>query len=453
MARTLEIRLKDWHIILALILLSLAVRVAYIYPFTQPANYVVSDMVFYDGHADDLLNNRKSWAPTFWPPSYYIFLSWVYYVLKALGLYGQKYMLLPFVHALMSCLSPFFIYRITEKIASRKAAITACLIYAVFYPLIYLNVFILSENLFLPLLAASLYIIVCKLDAGKKTWFVISGLTLSLAAVTRPPLILFTPLFLAWHYHYNKGGLKGLALFLAAFMAVLSLHSLYSYEVTGGKSLSISTNGGPNFVLTWCDLREIGYRTNTEFAHFISPGNIDYPESRKVITNVQFTNQTYYYLMGLDCIKKNPSRIVSNIKQIFKVFHSYLFPRFSSVTGYETLFLIFKLFTYGMLIPLSLISFMYVAKENRKHVILLLLLVASLLIVVYVQAVGEERYLIPYEVAFIILGSVGFWGLVNKPPKQYAAGASYIRQILGRIRLTRPKAPRRSGRKKAKTSS
>ena len=390
-----------------MIAVSFTVKAAYILVLTEPQSYIVSDMGIYDRHAIQTLKGERMWEPTHWSPAYTLFLAAVYYFLKLVGLFEHRLLLMPVLNCLMSSVSVFFVYQTAKRLSNADSALLTAAIYAFFYPITYVNIFLLSENLQMPLLTGFLYLVICKLDK-KMSGHILAGLLLGTAVVVKPLLLLYMPVYVIW-YAYHTRSYRQLTVFAGAFLLVLFLQAAYNYNLTGGKVLSISSSsGGSAFALSWCDLKTIRYRTpGGSWGWITPPAHLGYEADKVAVTNVGFSNQSYYYRMGLNCIEKNPPMLVWNLKQIWRLIDSRMFPVFNTVTGYKWLLYISKLFTYLVLLPFSLASYNLLKKDDRKYFHLLAALIASFFASVYLQAVGGERYFVPYQVAFIILGGIG----------------------------------------------
>lgn len=129
--------------------------------------------------------------------------------------------------------------------------------------------------------------------------------------------------------------------------------------------------------------------------------------------------------MGLDCIKKNPEILLKNFYSAIKLFHSHLFPTIGNVAYWENFRATFK-FLIGLFLLFDLLAILgfltkkiQISKETEKYLCLMLLIVLSLPIIIYLQNVGEERYLIPYQPLLIILAIPAinyFFTRLNNPP-------------------------------------
>ena len=446
---------KENYLIAFLIILSIIVRVVYVFGFTEPEKYTSSDMGFYDIYAEMLLEDKDLFGPTYWAPFYYIFLSGLYFIFRVFGVYEYKYFLVPAVSILMNSGALYFIFQITKKLANKKSAFLAGLLYAFYYPLIYFHSWILSENLFIPIFLWVFYLIICKLDYFssepenpksvdvrilKKRFFLL-GILLGIALITRPICALFIPFLVLWYVYYstynrqlttNKNGqlktdnkrqitrntcrrLGVISYLLLGIALMVGFQIYFNYMHTNGRVKSISSSGGVNFAMAWCDVKSLSYQIPGRSWGFGPPANVYYPQSRRMFTNVDFFDQGYYYQLGWQCIKNRPIQLLDNLKNIGRLFQSAFFPRsYESLKYSKELIFVFKLITYFALIPLSFFAIPKIVPENRKYVYLFGGLLLSLFVMVYLQNPGEERYLVPYNFVFLILGAVGILRLTEK---------------------------------------
>ena len=386
-------------------------RLFYIFYFTKPESYLWSDPGYYDLRALQMAKNQFVMFSTYWPPFFHIFLSLIYRPLIWLGLINWRIKIDVAIFALLSVLAFWCIYQIVKKLFSKKIALIILTILIFWYPLIFLNYVVMSENLFFPLLFLGLYILIIKPKNLLTGFFV--GLCWGIAFLTRPIFALTILFFIFWALHYKINWRFLLAFLItgAVIVAAMMGFNFYytSHDIAGGTEKSISSNGGVGFAMLWCDAKSIEFSNNGYNFGFGPPANIDYPDSKRIFTTVPFSNQKYYYQMGLNCLKERPQLLIENFSSIIKLFNSHLFPTIGNVAYWENFRLIFKYLT-GFLFLGSLLTvigfltgWLAIEEKNKKYFYLFALIIFSLLLTVYFQNVGEERYIIPYAPLLIIL--------------------------------------------------
>ncbi len=407
--------IKDQFYLYGLLIFGFFIRLVYIFSFTTPEKYLSSDPWGYDTRALQMAMGKHADFSTYWPPLFHIFLSLIYRPILWLGLAAFRIKIDIIIFALFYIIGFWCIYKIAEKLFSKKIALIILIALILWYPFIFLNYLVMSENLFFPLLFLGLYILIVKpIKPSTGIWL---GILWGLAFLARPIFAFVIPLFLFWgiYYKINWKFLLNFAITVAVIIA--SMMAFNSYY-TNGAEKSVSSNGGVGFAMLWCDAKSIEFTAEYSFG-FGPPANIEYPESKKIFTKIPFENQKYYYQMGLACLKQHPERLVTNFTSIIKIFYSHLFPTIGDIIWWENLRQLFRFIT-GILFIGSLISIIglaknwfYVDKALKKYLILFTLIISSLLATVYLQNVGEERYIIPY-IPFLIFLNIPIFIFLSK---------------------------------------
>jgi 4-amino-4-deoxy-L-arabinose transferase-like glycosyltransferase len=137
-------------------------RLFYIFTFTWPENYLWSDAGVYDGHAMQMARNVHIGLSTYWPPFFHIFLSWIYRPIIALGIENLRIKIDIIIFALFYILAFWCIYQIVKKLFSKNVALVVLLVLIFWYPFIFLNALVMSENLFFVLVFLGLYFLITK---------------------------------------------------------------------------------------------------------------------------------------------------------------------------------------------------------------------------------------------------------------------------------------------------
>lgn len=397
---------KERVLLCGLLAFGFVARVFYIFRYTTPEMYLWSDPGAYDLRAMQMARDQYVLFSTYWPPFFHIVLSFLYRFLVWLGLENWRIKVDVIIFALLYILAFWCIYQIVKKLFSEKIALIVLALLILWHPLIYMNFLIMSENLFFPLFFFGLYLLVTK---PLKLWMgIIIGALWGMAFLSRPIFAFAFPLFLLWGWRY-KINWK----FLTAFTLTVSLITvsmmLFNSYYTKGEEKSISSNGGVGFAMLWCDAKSMEFNKDGWRFGFGPPANIDYPESKRFFTNIPFTNQKYYYQMGLECLKNQPGRLTIGFSSVMKLFHSHLFPTIGNVANWGLFRTIFKtlnalLFLLGVLtVTGTALNWIIIAPEAKKFIYLFSLIILSLLMIVFLQNIGEERYLIPYAPLLIIL--------------------------------------------------
>jgi hypothetical protein len=427
--------LKEDIFAYALLAFGFFLRLLYIFIFTKPENYLWSDAGEYDSRALEMAKGIHVAFSTYWPPFFHMLLSVIYRPLIWMGIESWRIKIDIVIFALLYIVGFWCIYQITKKLFSKKIALIVLTILIFWYPLIFLNYVVMSENIFFPLFFLGLYFLIKNQHNGYTGLLV--GLFWGLATLARPIILLFLPIFVLWAIFYKTNWKLIINFCLTITVIILSM-AVFNFYYTNGAEKFIASSGGFNFAMSWCDTKSVEFHKDGWSFGFGSAANIDYPAEKKIVTDVPFENQNYYYKMGLECINEHPFIIAQNLGSIKKLFQSHLFPTTRDVPSWEFFRLLFKILT-GITLIGSIVTIIGIAtdkikfnKENKKYIYLFGLMMVSLFLTIYLQNVGEERYIIPYSPVLIILSipAISFlinrWNHLKKPKNEKLIWLGYL---------------------------
>src|SRR3954452_5360074 len=155
-------------------------------PVGDPADYVRHAASIADGHgmADSFLPGGGPSALR--PPAYPYFLGGVFAVS------GNSYTAGRLAAALLGVLSVALIGVIAQLLWSRRPAIVAMALAAVYPPLVLLSGTLLSESLGLPIVLALVALVLAYRDEPRPRWVVpVAGVLFALALLDRPAFVMF----------------------------------------------------------------------------------------------------------------------------------------------------------------------------------------------------------------------------------------------------------------------
>jgi len=347
--------------------------------------------------AETVLIEESVFFPDAWS-SYYLFLALFYKLLRFFGLYIYKTQALVILNIFLTGLAFVFFYQLAKTATGKIKAFLITLFSVVYYPLIYINALNLSENFFFFFLLFGLFLIVC---TKNKVSFVAAGFLLGFAAVNRPIFLFFFPFLLAWFVVFKKG-VDVVASVFIPIVSVLFFFAFINQWVGQYQHLPlINSNAGVNFAIAQCELKKIRYQTGSEQFWFQPPAYFD-KKGKTVNTTVPFYNQSYYFKMGLNCLKNNPRQLLTNLLHIKNVFHSKMYPDFVKERWHRALFLVWKVI--GVVLTFFFFAYLPPVKKKNSLYWLFFGLLVSLFVGVYLGNIGEERYLIPYFFTVSLFG-------------------------------------------------
>lgn len=397
---------KTGRQLLFLMLVSFLVRIIYVFCLTKYETYLFSDAARYWKDAISRYNGEafhySQWAS--WAPFFHYYLAFIFEVADLVNLSSHKLELVLLLGIILSVVSIYFFYRIaTHFIKDNTYSFLATFFYAFSYPFIYLNTFVLSENLAIPLLIISTSLLLSNINY--KRWVFLSGLFLALGICTRPALgLLVLPFLLYVIFHNNKASfVKGL-IFAIGFFLVTSLTIQENIRISNGNLKALAANGGVNFFIQHCKVSKVRSHYANQSLDLKPPVFIRYPELAKMNfqTNEPFYKQGYFYRLGFDCIKKEQGIWVENFISLKTLFTGPLFPSILSCFGFKFLKVIWDYIIIFMTPSLFVFYFLIRDKivELKKSIFLLSIPFVSILMN-YFFIPGQRQFIPAYFVIYI----------------------------------------------------
>ena len=142
---------------------------------------------------------------TFRPPGYPFFMSVLYRCFEGIGPYYYRpykpaVFAMRVVQAFLGATVPLLVYFLALHLFSRRTAIIAGLIMALYTTFIFYTSALMSENLFIPTLLLALLLLLKTEGPHPLRYCLAGGLVLGYAIYIRPELVFFLPLLLIWFY-------------------------------------------------------------------------------------------------------------------------------------------------------------------------------------------------------------------------------------------------------------
>ncbi|NMC42776.1 MAG: tetratricopeptide repeat protein [candidate division Zixibacteria bacterium] len=185
-------------------------------------------------------------APYFRAPLYPFVLALL------LKLSGGSLIFVRVIQMLAGVVMLALVYRLTERVFNRPAAICAALL-LLSYPLpTFLEGELLLDSLFTLLALAAFYFLISRRKGKERV--IAAGVCFALAALTRPTILIFLPIAVGYYFMKRKGPAdrttraKTALLFVAIVIALILPVTVINY-VSSGQIILVSYQGGVNFYI------------------------------------------------------------------------------------------------------------------------------------------------------------------------------------------------------------
>ncbi|MEY4630181.1 MAG: hypothetical protein RIQ81_301 [Pseudomonadota bacterium] len=386
-------------------------------------NYIYSDMAM---HADKIKRLSKSWASMqeldFLNPVGYPLWSSLFYD-DAIGWSG-----ITAIQLVMSCVFPLMAADIAKRCYGEKSGYIALILASLHFHLIDYFAYILSEGPFMFFMTAGAWLFVRAADqaSNEKAWqvychYLVSGLLLGVAGCMKVQIIIpltlvmaawllirkFRPEFLfpAWR------GLRPLLLIPGFLVPVLPVSVWGSLMSTQGPFL-VSSYGPMNFLMGhYRESKFVSFSTPKVQGGFGSPANYCRTMGPAVTLAIEPNDGKHLLSTSLDWIRREPVQAVAstlgNLRDIAWCPGAWpsIATRFKPITSFAEI--LFFLFIYLPALALAGSQVVRWLRDKRRipYTWPWLATLAGIGLTVMI-GVGEIRYRVPFDTAFIILAAV-----------------------------------------------
>lgn len=399
----------------ALILsISLIIRLVYIKQISaNPFFYnLFGDPMFFNREALSILNENFMGSQVFFrAPLYSYFVAGIYW-LSNNSLWAVR-----ITQVFLSTAAVLFTYIIAKKLFNFSIALVSMILVAFNGILIYFQGEILIPTLLTLLFLIFIYLLIQAELKFSSPLFFWAGVVMGLAALTRPNILIFYPLYLiSLIFKYRRKSIKKLLWLTLGLILLIFPITLRNYAV-GNDLVLIASQGGVIFY--------IGNNENSDGKSAVIPEvGDDWDEvslAERAVGHTLKPSQvsSYWLKRGLHFIYQQPlSFLKLTLKKTWYFFHGYeignnqdiyLFSKHSPLLQ----ILLFKInlfpplgffFPSGILIPLALVGMImsFKKRSNIVSVLILLIIAYSLSIIIFFVC---SRYRVPLIPFLCILGA------------------------------------------------
>ncbi len=183
----------DRRLLLILVLVALALRIAYIIDISDSPyfSFPILDPYWYDARARTVLEgDTLAAAGSFRVPLYIYYVAFTYLV------FGTTYFAPLLLQALLGALSCGLVFLVARRVFGRAAAIAAGFAFAFYRMAVYSDGELQPTSLYIALILGAVYLVLEAIERRRASYGVLAGACLGLAFLTRPDIIPFAALLL-----------------------------------------------------------------------------------------------------------------------------------------------------------------------------------------------------------------------------------------------------------------
>lgn len=374
--------------ILVIFLAALLARVAIIY---HDINNIPRDIDGYDELATNVLGGKgfvRGGKPTsFHEPFYPFFLAGIYYV------FGHNYLAVQIIQCLLGAIMCIIIYSIAGMLFNQQVAFVSATI-AAFYPaFIKSTEKLMTESLFIFLLALAIYFLVRQSRKYSFINLIFLGIILGIAALTRS-VVLFLPFFimllsrkvLSSRDCYMKKHILTNSILVLSFILTIFPWTLRNWRIHHS-FVPIVTKTGIGFYTSYTP-------KNGKLYGFIADDRVT---QKADLLSSEVEQSKFLSREAWKSIRSNPLRIFK--LEILKGIY------FWSLFDWEIIGEGVYNFMYGFIIPFFIYG-IFVNRARFKE-LLTIYLIISYFFLLALFTYGSPRFRLPIEPYIIIISSAG----------------------------------------------
>ncbi len=243
------LRRQQGRIAVYLFLGALAVRLLYLCQYANsPFFWIPSlDSLYHDLLARAIAAGRSEPQAFFRAPLYYYSLGGIY------RLFGHSFWAARIAQACLGSASCVLLLRVGQRLVRPSVALLAAVAMALYGPIVFADGELLTPVLELFLDLAFILLAFRAADRASRGGWLAAGLVLGLSAITRPNVLVITPLVLYWIWHEPSANARrrqagALAAFLLGACLAPTLVTIRNVAVAGDP-VFIASQGGINLFL------------------------------------------------------------------------------------------------------------------------------------------------------------------------------------------------------------
>jgi len=399
----------DKALLLLILITSTLLKIIYVFYFTEYTSYLQSDAGAYWERAnhrflDQPLTMTQWWV---WPPFNHIMLSYFFDFVSLTGLADFRHEATLFANILFSTASAGLFYFTARNWGLGKpVAIVLTTLLGFFFPLIYLNAFVLSETPALFFLSLTLFCIVRKNITLRL--ILLGGAAIAIAAAFKPSLGI-SALPLGLYVLFKDANLKvnlfHAAIFSIGFVIAITPVVYENYRISDGEMKGLGAAAGINYFMKQCRVHKLEYKKPGFYYVFIPAMTVDKPYLGSFTGQQPFHKQEYYFSLGHQCVSANSNIWQENLLGMTSLFFGPFYPGYYNADGFRLLMPASRVaMATGLLLAMTGV-FLSFFGNNRRQAFLLLAMILSISSVYYFLNVDHRHV---YSILLPILLLAGF---------------------------------------------
>lgn len=234
--------------IIGILILGTIIRLIFFLDYLSDPEWhqLIADSLFHDRWASSIASGDIIGKDVFFRAPFYIYLLGLVYTIFGYSLIAARI----FGH-LIGLISISITYCLAYKIFSKKTAIIAGVIHGLYPIAIYFESELLVDSLFTMLFELSVLLFLFAREKRRYRYYSLTGLSIGLAAITKPIILAMVPLFIIWIFidrtSFKKSAINILIILTTILLSIAPV--TLRHLVIADDFVLISSSGGVNFFI------------------------------------------------------------------------------------------------------------------------------------------------------------------------------------------------------------
>ncbi len=406
------------HPLSVVLILGFIVRLIFLLNYISSPDWpqLLADSLFHDRWASAIASGDIIGREAYFRAPFYIYvLGFIY------AFFGHSLLAARFFGHLVGLISVAITYILARRLFSKKTAVIAGIIHALYPVAIYFESELLVDSLFMMMLELSVLLFLISLEKQNLRWYILTGLVIGLAAITRPIIIALVPLYIIWIFINGKSLKKAFIDSLILIAAMISMIAPVTLRnlIVADDFVPISSSGGVNFYVgnnsqadgltatlppplrnNW-GINDIAFVADKETGHELKASEVSdfwYKKARAwIIENpvdfIKLYIKKIYFMFG--------NAEISNNRSLALFFSRMMILRFNPIN-------------FGLIFSLAVMAIIFLAVQKRfsSQILFLTLLIAGYTMVISLFFINA-RFRLPVIPFIIILSACGIERLAD----------------------------------------
>lgn len=401
----------------AIILLGFIYRLVFLLSYWNSPQWgqLLVDSLFHDRWAESIASGHVWGQEAFFRAPFYIYILGLIY-----SIFGHSILAARIFGHLVGLISVFLTWRLAGRLFSKRAGYIAALIHALYPMAVYFESELLVDSFFMMLFQLSILQLLIGTENRKLGGFILTGIIIGFAAITRPLILALIPVYIVWILIAIRPlveSIKRAALVVLAMILIILPVTIRNY-VVADDFVPVASSGGINlFIGNNADADGISAVMPSPLGRSWEIKDIKYLAEKETGREMKASEISDFWLnKGMQWIKENPGRFTRlYIKKLYYCINTAELSNNRNLNLFRKSLAVLKFnpFNFGLIFALAVFSLVLIIQNrimNKERLLIIAFIVFyfALISLFFINA----RFRLPAVPLIIIFAAFGLEYLI-----------------------------------------